>query len=497
MGVVVEGDGVDEEIQEHGLLGFQRDGPGADGFQETGDHFLGEGEDGAGFGGELGGEGFLLGFQLGNAGDDDIRGGSGGFQSLQEVAEFYVRVFELLPEDGDLGGFLHLFFGLPGGDGGNVVDDLICQDVQRVMGHNILNPVLGDWFFIARMRAAAGGAGIIIVGTARLASAALADHGGTAMAAEDLSGQKVGDLGFPAGGGLGVGLQAGLYGGPEVIVNQSRDGILGLDAVIFINADILLVPEDVLKAGLIKRGSPGGAKTPGIETLADGGHGFPGGVAGESLHHQRGCGGVCRQALVGDGIAKRDGAPGGLALPGGFRHAALDLLGQLQGIILGHTLQKAFQNHAFRVFGNALLGGFHVASVFSETHPGDGAVLPVPGEAVQLPDQDGLPWGAGTVVEHLLERGAFFHGCMGGNGPIHIDGGDPVTVGPAMGYEVPELALDGLLGLTVGGIAHIEAADDVAVRGEDGGGGVKLFPLLGGEGGEVNGECLHRIHQSM
>ena len=240
-------------------MGFQRDGPGADGFQEAGDHFLGEGEDGAGFGGELGGEGLLLGFQLGNAGDDDIRGGSGGFQSFQEVAEFYVRVFDLLPENGNLGGFLHLFFGLSGGDGGNVVDDLICQDVQRVTGHNILDPVLGDWFFIAGVGAAAGGAGIIIVGTARLASAALADHGRAAMAAEDLSGQQVGDLGFPTGGGLGVGLQAGLDGGPEVVVNQSWDGVLGLDAVIFIDADVLLVPEDILEAGLIKRGSPGGA----------------------------------------------------------------------------------------------------------------------------------------------------------------------------------------------------------------------------------------------
>ena len=67
----------------------------------------------------------------------------------------------------------------------------------------------------------------------------------------------------------------------------------------------------------------------------------------------------------------------------------------------------------------------------------------------KLPDQDGLPGCAGTVEEHLLERGAFFHAGMGGNGPIHIDGGDPVTVGQAMGYEVPELALDGLFGLAV------------------------------------------------
>ena len=79
-------------------MGFKRDGPGADGFQEAGDHFLCEGEDGAEFGRELGGEGFLLGFQIGNAGDDDIRGGSRRFQSFQEVAEFYVRVFDLLPE---------------------------------------------------------------------------------------------------------------------------------------------------------------------------------------------------------------------------------------------------------------------------------------------------------------------------------------------------------------------------------------------------------------
>lgn len=219
----------------------------------------------------------------------------------------------------------------------------------------------------------------------------------------------------------------------------------------------------------------------GVKVGANGGCGFSGGVAGKGFLHQRGGERVQHPLFLFNFVPQRDGSAESLSLQGAFPVSPLDLLLQILGVVFVQPLQHGLQQPSLGAVGDVLRSGDHHAAVFDQDGPGGGAVLPVPGKAVQFPDQNGVPVGPFTVGKHLLEGCPLVHAGVGGDGPVYIDGRDTVAVLQTVGNQRPELALDGLFRLPLGRVPHVQTAGLRAVVGEHTGVLRKLAALLRGE----------------
>lgn len=245
--VIIDGDGVDEQVNEHVLLGFEGDRLTADAFKEVYNGLFRQ-RDHAVLGFlQLGLQAFLPGFQLGYSGDQSIGGGVGHLDCLCQIPDLPFNVRDLLLIHGDIGVLLDLVFGLAGGGGSHIVDNLIRQSVQRVPGDHVFQPVLRHGSLVAAVALLAAGAGIVAVLSTGFSGAGVSNHGAAALTAEYFAGQEVGNLCFSPGRRCGVGAEAALDGLPHVVRDNAGDGICLPDVGVLVHADIFLVPENILE----------------------------------------------------------------------------------------------------------------------------------------------------------------------------------------------------------------------------------------------------------
>ena len=200
----------------------------------------------------------------------------------------------------------------------------------------------------------------------------------------------------------------------------------------------------------------------GIEPLGQGEQALSIPEALEDRLHQRGLLGDRDQDSVlhpvAEGGRTLEPAPAGL-----LRHAALDLLGQIDGIILIHGLDDGLHEDAGLVVGEGFADGDDLDAQLPAEHGlVDDAVLPVAGEAGELPEEHrvkGLGFGLGQA-DHLL-KGLALSRVLPADALVQKDKfvGDDIAVGRGILPDLDQLGVRGVFGLILRGDPDIGRGD--------------------------------------
>jgi len=173
------------------------------------------------------------------------------------------------------------------------VDDPAIQHLfQRCLHHKLLQRFLANRLQAASLLAAAfaGTTFIVTVDRARVASAALPCHHGTALAAEQLGGEQIVNIGLVVGRCLAVNLAPALDRIEAIRVDDGRDSIGDDGILIAIFAQIPAIFEQRLEAVLGERVAPAVADAPGVQRFDDAADALPRRIPLECFLHHR-CGG--------------------------------------------------------------------------------------------------------------------------------------------------------------------------------------------------------------
>ena len=172
-------------------------------------------------------------------------------------------------------------------------------------------------------------------------------------------------------------------------------------------ADIHRIAEDILHGTVFKGSAPVGFDAHIVEPAGNGIEALPGVEAAEDLLH------IHRLLRDGDqDIILHGVAEGGrglqLAAAVLFLHAALDVLRQVDGVVFVHGLDHGFHDDAHFALLDGLFDGDHVdLQLLAEDGLIVHRVVPVPGEAGELPQQNGveglrLRFGGGDEPAELI-----------------------------------------------------------------------------------------------
>ena len=195
------------------------------------------------------------------------------------------------------------------------------------MQHGIVQDFLPDVLFITVTAVLFAGAGVVAVSTACAACALVTDQGCAADGTVGNPRQRVDTLCAGSAALVVIEGNTRLHGVEEVTVDDRLDGVLGADALCFIDAYVLLVAEDAAQAVFIKLSAPAGAQALGVQCIADGLDLGALGVLLVDPAHVRGRLGVGNEFLFPDHQAKRGITAQSVAFIGTLGHAATDFLG--------------------------------------------------------------------------------------------------------------------------------------------------------------------------
>ena len=220
-------------------------------------------------------------------------------------------------------------------------------------------------------------------------------------------------------------------------------------------ADVLSVFQHGVETAVPKGVVPAGANAPLVQRADDGPQILSVRIPLEYLpHHRRGQRVYLQPVFLIQPIPQRDGAAVTAGLEGILPHPTVHLLGQLRRVVFRHSLQHGFQDDALRAVGNALGGRDYLHSIFSQLGFVVGAVVPVAGETVQLPDQHRVEQPFGAVPYHPLEFRAVVR--LGGQGPVDVTLQYQDTVSLGVFLAFPQLSLDAFLSLVVAAVSGVD-----------------------------------------
>lgn len=201
--------------------------------------------------------------------------------------------------------------------------------------------------------------------------------------------------------------------------------------------------------------APAGFQSPTVQIVGDVHKGHPRRSLSEDLPHHLGVCFMDRKAAIRPlTISKRNRARVYLALLGVELHAPTNILSEGCAVIFGRPLQNRFQQDTLRAVRNVFFGVQYTDTVLLQAVFIGGAVIAVPGKAVQLPAYHKWPVPVGCVLEHLLELRPLVAGA--GQVPVGVDLHDSEIVLSGEQLAVGHLLLDGAVALVVGGIAGID-----------------------------------------
>ena len=130
---------------------------------------------------------------------------------------------------------------------------IVRQHVKGGLQHGLFDQIQPDIFLVALFGAAVV-ANIIVMADAAFPGAGRSGHGAAAFAAEQLPAEKVRYFCLIGTGAVAVGVNLSLFPEKQVILYDSGNATGNADsAVIFIDSDIFLVPQDRGKAALVER----------------------------------------------------------------------------------------------------------------------------------------------------------------------------------------------------------------------------------------------------
>ena len=110
-------------------------------------------------------------------------------------------------------------------------------------------------------------------------------------------------------------------------------------------------------------------------------------------------------------------------------------------------LQHRFKQYALRAVGDILLRGDDLYAVLFENILVVGGVIPVAGEAVELPDEHGIEQSAIAVFDHALKIGAII--CLGGERAVYVCTEYNNTIALGKLHTLADLPLDAFLPLRI------------------------------------------------
>jgi len=401
-------------------------------------------------------QGFFPGFQLvqpllGGRGQDAL------FNGFQKVCEPFLRIPELLFQNRQPGVLLLLGFH---DQIYQLFDDFIVKNhLNGGVHHEPLQRLLADGFQVAvRLAVALGVAAlVVIVGVSHVAGAAFATHQGAALATEQLSGQQIAHILFcrPTVGDL-VLLETLLHPVEQVLVNNGRNAARCHDVFIAVLAYVAAVPEDLEEAVLHERLPGAGTQTALVQGCCDLLGRFAVGIPAEDFLHDgsRLRVDMVQPVLLANGEAQRHHTAVVLALEGVFALTARHFQGEFGGIVFRHANQHTLHHNAFRPLRDGFHGRHQMDTVLFQLVLVVHGIEPIPGKAVQLPDQNHIEDFLRAVLYHPLEVRAVIRLGRVGTVDVGADHGDTVLLGVVL--AIAQLSFNGRFALAVGRIAGVD-----------------------------------------
>ena len=394
-------------------------------------------------------QGFFPGFQfvqplLGGRGQDAL------FNGFQKVCQPLLCVPELVFQDRQPGVLLLLGFH---DQIYQPFDDFIAEDhLNGGVHHEPFQRLLADGFQVAvRLAVALGVAAlVVIVGVSHVAGAAFATHQGAALATEQLSGQQIAHILFcrPTVGDL-VLLKTLLYPVEQILVHDGGNAARCHDVFIAVLAYVAAVAEDLEEAVLYERLPGAGTQAALIQGCCDLLGRLAVGVPGKNLLHNgsRLRVDMVQSVLLANGEAQRNDTAVVLALEGIFALTARYFQGKFGGIVFRHADKHTLHHNAFRPLRNGFHGRHQMDAVLFQLVLVVHGIEPIPGKAVELPDQNYIEDFLCAVLNHPLEVRAVIR--LGGVGTVDVgaDHGDTVLLGVVL--AVAQLSFNGRFSLAV------------------------------------------------
>ena len=376
-------------------------------------------------------QGFFPGFQfvqplLGGRGQDAL------FNGFQKVCQPLLCIPELVFQNRQSGVLLLLGFH---NQIYQLFDDFIAENhLNGSLHHEPFQRLLADSLQVTvRLAVALGVAAlVVIVGVSHVAGAAFATHQGAALAAEQLGSQKIAHILFcrPTMGNL-VLFETLLHPVKQVLVNNGRDAARCHNVLVAVFADVAAVPENLEEAVLHERLSGSGAQAALVQRCRDFLGWFSIGVPGEYLLHNgsRLRVDMVQSVLLANGEAQRNDTAVVLALEGIFALTARYFQGKFGGIVFRHADKHTLHHNAFRPLRNGFHGRHQMDAVLFQLVLVVHGIEPIPGKAVEFPDQNHIEDFLRAVLYHPLEVRAVIRFGRVGTVDIGADHGDTVLLG--------------------------------------------------------------------
>ena len=393
---------------------------------------------------------FFPGFQfvqplLGGRGQDAL------FNGFQKVCQPLLCIPELVFQNRQSGVLLLLGFH---NQIYQLFDDFIAENhLNGSLHHEPFQRLFADSFQVAVRLAVAFGVAalVVIVGVSHVAGAALAAHQGAALAAEQLGGQQIAHILF-CGSTMGnpVLLETLLHPVEQVLVHDGRNAARCHDVLISVFTYVTAVPENLEEAVLDKRLAGTGAQPSLVQGCCDLLGRLAVGVPGKNLLHNgsRLRVDMVQSVLLANGEAQRNDTAVVLALEGIFALTARYFQGKFGGIVFRHADKHTLHHNAFRPLRNGFHGRHQMDAVLFQLVLVVHGIEPIPGKAVELPDQNYIEDFLCAVLNHPLEVRAVIR--LGGVGTVDVgaDHGDTVLLGVVL--AVAQLPFNGRFALAVG-----------------------------------------------
>ena len=382
----------------------------------------------------------LLQSLLGGTGEDT------GLNRIQHILDTRFRIPELFLIEGKVGVLPVLQLHHLGDDGfhGGIVPDKL----HSLIDYQIFQPLLTDGLFLATLVLFGGGTFIIAVDFSRPARAAFAKHQRTAAATVQFGCQQVVILCLSTGRGFLVFCDLFL----NIIEQfQRHDGWnrIRYDHIPeFQLPDVPPILEHMFDTVISKRTAHRVLDAVFIQPIPNLFHRETITILPERFHHKRGSKRVDVEFPLGiQRVAKRPTTTIAASFQDVLRLSTDNFFSEVGRVVFRIAFQHRFQNDALRPFGDDFRCRHELDTVLLQLGLIPGTVIAVPGETVELPDQNNVIQLLVAVLNHLLELRAVI--CLGRDGTVNVvlDDGDVVLFGIRRAFT--NLAFNGFFALVI------------------------------------------------
>ena len=163
---------------------------------------------------------------------------------------------------------------------------------------------------------------------------------------------------------------------------------------------------------------------------------------------------MVQPVLLANGEAQRNDPAVVLALECIFALTARYFQGEFGGIVFRHANQHTLHHNAFRPLRNGFHGRHQMDTVLFQLVLVVHGIEPIPGKAVQLPDQNYIEDFLSAVLDHPLKVRTVIRFGRVGTVNVGADHGDTVLLGVVL--AVAQLSFNGRFALAVGRIAGVD-----------------------------------------